>query len=856
MECNIITSFASGTTWPCGVAMNGSNIFLADQTGTTVDKLEFDSTAGADFSMTGLNAYSWGMELWQDYFYVLDYTDKSVYKYYNAPYIPPVSTVTTTLNKPEDYYNSSTNSIEFNCSAITVPVSGEVLTNITLWLNQTGTWVLNETKDVSGTSNISIFTKNIQEGINHQWNCVAYDDSNVYDWGTNRTLTIDATYPQLTATLEHSIVYVPSGNVTINYTATDTNLQSCWYNYNSINKTFSCLTGVNNITNVTSVSPITAIILYANDSVGNVNSTSLSFTYDTGVPAITINQPTGTKDYGYEGKSETLNWTIVDTNLASVWYNYNGTNYTLTGAINSTTFTLETSPFNLTLWANDSLGNQNKANVTWSYDVFETAQSYVSKTYEGKTNPFSVNFSYTSANWNVATGTLVYNNTNYSGSKTGSGDNLVFTSNTYAPNVGAQTNISFYWRIGLTNTTGTTNIEATTYNQTVKIINMSICGGPHIVPFLNFTCYDETTYAVIPNCTTSVTFDYKITGANFFQSYNYDGTAPPAGTFDFCFSPPSEDYTLNSVMEYDATGYAQRYYNFEGIEFTNTTTEIGLYLLNTTSSTSFIVVVQDANYQPLAGVEVYMQKYNAGTGNWITVEIAITNDDGETIAHVYTEDSIYRFKIYDDGTLVHTSTGSVIACPAVPCTVTITLSESITPVIPIFDDLDDLTTSLTYSKTTEVITYTYSDTSGSFSKARLFVIRSNPGIPDITYTCNSTSGSSTAVLTCDLTGEQNGTYIASGFITRLAEAEKMVERKAIQKIRDIVGVIGLEGVLWSMFLFIGILMLGVYRPSLGIIFGIVGLILISYLELMQLSITAIVAVVAIGAILLVEARKQ
>ena len=309
-------------------------------------------------------------------------------------------------------------------------------------------------------------------------------------------------------------------------------------------------------------------------------------------------------------------------------------------------------------------------------------------------------------------------------------------------------------------------------------------------------------------------------------------------------------------MEYSATGYAQRYYNFEGVEFTNTTIEIGLYLLNTTASTSFIVAVLDSNYQPLAGAEVYMQKYKVDDGTWVTVEIATTDDSGETVNHIYTEDSIYRFKIYDDGTLVHTTTGSVIACPSTPCTVTITLTETLENPQEIFLDLDDLETSLTYSSGTEVITYTYSDTSGNFSLARLYVIRSHPGIPDITYTCNETSASSTAVLTCDLTNKNNGTYIATGFITRLLEVERMVERKAILKIIDIVGIIVLEGVLWSMFLLIGILMLGVYRPSAGILFGMVGIFLMSLLQLMQISVTAIVALVGIGIILLVEARKQ
>jgi len=208
-----------------------------------------------------------------------------------------------------------------------------------------------------------------------------------------------------------------------------------------------------------------------------------------------------------------------------------------------------------------------------------------------------------------------------------------------------------------------------------------------------------------------LTFSYRQQDSTASNTFTYSDTDSNHTTFDFCIDPADETYTIDSVLEYYATGYAQRYYNFEGVEFTNTTTEIGLYLLDTGNSTSFLVVVQDENYQPIAGVEVYMQLYNPTVGTWNTVEISTTNDDGETINHIYTEDNIYRFKIYDDGELLHTTTGSVIACPSTPCTVTITISEAISAVLPDFEDLDNLDTSLTYDKTTDVITYTYSDTS-------------------------------------------------------------------------------------------------------------------------------------------------
>jgi hypothetical protein len=64
---------------------------------------------------------------------------------------------------------------------------------------------------------------------------------------------------------------------TINYTATDTNLQSCWW-MNKTGSNFSITCG-NNVT-TTWVNGYYTIRVYANDTIGNVNYSSVSFTVD------------------------------------------------------------------------------------------------------------------------------------------------------------------------------------------------------------------------------------------------------------------------------------------------------------------------------------------------------------------------------------------------------------------------------------------------------------------------------------------------------------------------------------------------------------------------------------------------
>lgn len=500
----------------------------------------------------------------------------------------------------------------------------------------------------------------------------------------------------------------------------------------------------------------------------------------------------------------------------------------------------------------DNGGNISYFNLEFTNTgLIENSQSYNVSTFETQTESFLINLTY-DPTYSISA-TLIYNNSNYVSSEMSSG---VFKSSLSIPTVQAMTNKTFYWRIGLTNVTNTYYFNSSFNNQTVNILNISLCNFPYTVHYINMTIYDEGTLKEI-NGSVSLTFNYgsSSSGSELLNTFSYSNTTGTKSHYDFCMSPPTEEYKINSVLEYSAPGYVNKFFNFNDVSFTNDTTVFGLYLLNSSDSTSFIIAVKDASYQPKVGVDVYTQRFNAATNTWFTSEISTTDDDGNTIAHIFTEDALYRFKIYEDGELIYTTTSSIITCPSAPCTVTIIIGASWDSGTEPFKDLSGLTATMTYNKASHLITYTYADTNTSFSNGRLYVIRVAPGETGVQPICNSSSVNPSAVLTCDLSSATNGTYMSTGFITR-GSTETMVLRNAYNKIKDIVGVIGYDGILWSIFILIGIVMMGIYRPSLGIIFGVVGMILLWLLQLVSVPVTALVAVVGIGIILLIEVRKQ
>jgi len=551
-----------------------------------------------------------------------------------------------------------------------------------------------------------------------------------------------------------------------------------------------------------------------------------------------------------------MTYTITDDNLDTCWYEYDGSNNTFscsTGVLSTEYFNYSANENSLTVWANDTAGNTNSSTATFNYYILENSQTYNSNSVEGFPEEYIVNVSYDSSKYFLS-GDIYYNGTTYAGTPSGTGNTRIISRTITTPSITTERDFEFYWRIGLTNSTGTKHVTSLTNNQTITPTNMSLFGSPHTVAFINFTAYDEKTLAQI-NATLETTFIYKAKGGEVQKIFSYSDTAEDKGEWSFSFNPSDKGYSLDAILEVNNKGYYPRFYNFKNLELSNDTTTFNLYLLNTTDSTSYIIRVKDEDYLPYVGVEVWIQRYYPSTNTWRTIEIDGTNEDGEIVGHLYSEEAKYRFKIYEEGVLIHTTEETLVYCSSIPCTIEIIVARVWENVLDDYK-ITGLTATISYITGTQDVEYTYSDTSGKFTQARLYVFKQAWGESYPTIICNKTSTSSTAVLSCDLTGSVNGSYIASGYLTRTDMSERKVVETVFKKAISVVEEVGLEGVLWSIFLLIGIMMLGVYKPSLGIIFGAMGVLLLGVLNLVSIPVTAVVAVIGIAIVLLVGVRKE
>lgn len=233
------------------------------------------------------------------------------------------------VSYPEDSLVTSDLTPSFGCNYSSVDSSNN-LTDVALNIyNSSG--YLSYTNSESGLNLISYnksWTSSALENDIYSWACTGSFATSAKS-SKNRTLMVDSTAPSLT-------IFSPSGsqgsqvlpyNVTLNYTASDTNLQSCWYNgtWNSTIVYLTCNQTLDNLTISSGGSQV--IYLYANDSIGNQLIASSSF-----YPSVTLNSLTYSEKT-YETAKEIFIANITYNNSAynSVTgnLNYNGINYSL-----------------------------------------------------------------------------------------------------------------------------------------------------------------------------------------------------------------------------------------------------------------------------------------------------------------------------------------------------------------------------------------------------------------------------------------------------------------------------------------------------------------------------------------------
>ena len=519
-----------------------------------------------------------------------------------------------------------------------------------------------------------------------------------------------------------------------------------------------------------------------------------------------------------------------------------------TSMLNLTTY----KTYDLFFYMNDTSGNTDYYNISFIFKpaIQENSYTYNSSTYESSKESFNINLNFPDDIYNFITGTFIYNGTSYIPTQTNlGGGSRYFSISKYIPLQPSKQNITFYWTFGLTNSLGTSYLNSTVYNQTVDLINMSVCTSGNIA--LNVTNYDEDSKARIITFLFNGGFKYSLGGGNVFR--NFTVANPDATEVAFCIDT-NRTYYLTGQIDYSnlSLGYSQRTYYMNNYPINNITTNLFIYSLLTTKSTSFIIHVQDTAYISLEDYQVRINKWFPELNSYSTIQTVTTDENGDAPAVLETETVDYQFVVYDpDGNLVHTSKRAKVIPKEAPYTIYITVGDIIPSPISYLEPPSGLTYTLSYNQDTKLITYEYSDTNSSFSSARLYVFRSNPTLGNIDV-CNLTLSSISGVLICNVTGNSTGTYVAQAYIKR--GIEQFVDNVTFE-IKTFTETAGMLGIFGAFLIILICAFAFAYNEVAGIILVNLGIIFVNLIGLVHFGIVYITAIIGVSIIMLVILKR-
>lgn len=556
-----------------------------------------------------------------------------------------------------------------------------------------------------------------------------------------------------------------------------------------------------------------------------------TFSVDAVAPQLTLNYPTALIDYGKVNGTLQLNFTATDVNLDKVWYNYNGTNITVTGATsgvyNLSNITLS-SKKNITIYANDTAENLNSSTFTWDYKVFENSQNYTTPVYETQLVSFTINLTYD--NTASLTATLNYDGTSYTAINTGSGNNALFSTPSFnIPLINATANKTFYWILNYNNSITVTPSQI----QTVNPLIVSQCNGTYTIKALNFTFFEEQNQTNLNATANPTTFlfniKYWIGDGAVQKNYSYQNLSSSLNNFQFCLNE-NLSYQSDVDVQYFASNYAERTFYMRNHTISNVTQNITLYNLLSSEATKFTINLRQST-EVFADALVEIKKYYTGLNAYKLVMIGLTDAKGKFTTNIDL-DQTYNFSVIKDGINYGNFVKEAI-CQVTPCEIDLNVDLITLNPNDVFYDYfaQNVDYNLTQNDTEQMVYLDFQDTLGTAHYWRLLVTSTNLNNDTVITICDTTAYSTSGSMSCNYTGYE-GELSAKVFISR--SPEKLVD--FINWVNSLdYKTFGESAVLASVIIVLIIFFTGVRNPVTALVLIPFALVVLKLIQLMPLT---------------------
>jgi len=490
---------------------------------------------------------------------------------------------------------------------------------------------------------------------------------------------------------------------------------------------------------------------------------------------------------------------------------------------------------------------------------------------EGTSETFKINISYSNELVNTISSIFKYNTTEYSTIpliETPNRTSLSVTINLPTSTVNNQIN-NFLFNISLLLHNGTiVRNESYTGTQTVNNIHLSNCDATNSSSLfiMNFTFRLEneknTTNGeyVRFNNTAEGYLVYSATNANLTRQldiYEPDNITE----FGVCITPKDTNVLItDGVISYNDkydVNYDKRYYYFrQDTLYNNTVRNISLYSLPKTSGIPISFTVKNSIGELVNDYIIESHKHDIADNTYHLVAMGKTGLDGVGLIYLKQGDTPYKFLIRDtDGDYVEPFEALISVASKIldKATYTINLGAGFT-VGDLLEYLANIQTGLSFNNDTSTFIYSYNDTEARTERTVLKITRLTG--TQTTTLVDETFLGNTALKTY-IVDNTTGIYVATVYVVdEEGNTQYILQSSRTFDLPDMTDLVGSEGLLATMFIFLTYVFMATTNPVATLIFAVVALIFAFMLGIFNIGFfTLITFIILAGGVIFYKLHK-
>jgi hypothetical protein len=315
---------------------------------------------------------------------------------------------------------------------------------------------------------------------------------------------------------------------------------------------------------------------------------------------------------------------------------WNTTNIPLSNCQNTTFNVTSSGNQTLYLYQSDTFGNTGSRSSSFSINLYNTS-SWVNKgnSSEGDITEFYLRVN--STNITSINATFYLNNVAYPfTNRTNTSSTALFTKSLSIPS-SAIGNITFYWNYTL----NSFNNISEKKNVTIYPFVFGLCNSTLNTTYLNITFKDESFFTYQNGTIPLSTWTYsQLSNPSYTKSLTFvNVTENPS--YLFCVIPPFITINLTASVHYGGTGYPNKVKAITGQTYTNTTTQLVLYMLASAEGLySRYTTIDAASGMNIVGTTVIVQREIEGVTT--TIDSGVTDSSG-TVTFWLNPDFTYDF---------------------------------------------------------------------------------------------------------------------------------------------------------------------------------------------------------------------